>query len=148
MKRVNYKKIYAIVKRNIAFFLSMFAVYVVSYMIITSLIFNQFMFPMNYIWYMCLIALIISLILNVILSFDKLNFIVQSLLIYLTITISIYVVGFFTNIFTRDISFWIFSLVINLVGLCILLGIVIIRRILENKDLNAKLKDFQEKDNL
>ncbi len=147
MKKINYKMLYAIITRYIAFFLSMFAVYVVSYTIITSFIFGQFMLPMNYIWYMCIIALVISMILNVILAFNKLNFIIQSLLIYLIIAASIYFVGFFTNIFTRDISFWFFSLIINLVGLCILLGIVIIRRTIENKDLNAKLKDYQEKDN-
>ncbi len=147
MKKINFKKLYAILTRYIAFFLCMFAVYVCSYVVITSMIFGHFTFPMNFIWYMFLVAAIISAILNSILSFNRLNFIIQSLLIYVTITASIYFIGFFTNIFTRDVSFWIFSIIINLVGLCILLGIVTVRRTIENKDLNAKLKDYQEKDN-
>ena len=79
----------------------------------------------------------------IILSLNKLNCIIQAVLIYITVTISIYFVGFYTNIFTRDGSFWLFSLIINLSGLCILLGYVMIKRTIENKTLNEKLKNYQ-----
>ena len=121
----------------------LFTIYIGCYSIVNALIFKNFYFPLNYIGFIYLISMVISLILMIILSLNKLNFIIQAVLIYITVTISIYFVGFYTNIFTRDGSFWLFSLIINLSGLCILLGYVMIKRTIENKKLNEKLKNYQ-----
>ena len=91
-------------------------------------------------------ACVVAAILSLVLYFDKLNFIVQAVLIYVIVTISIYFVGFYTNCFTTDKNFWLFSLIINLIGLTLLFGVIIVKRTIENKDLNKKLQQFQERD--
>lgn len=143
MKKITFNKIYCLLRKYVTLFLCLFGVYVGSYAFITSVIFKNFYFPLNYLGYMLLISCIISLIIMVILQFNRLNFILQYLLIYVVVTASIYFIGFFTNIFIQNVSFWIFSLIINLCGLCVLLGYVIIRRTIENKDLNNQLKKYQ-----
>jgi hypothetical protein len=39
-----------------------------------------------------------------------------------------------------------FSLIINLAGLSLLFGIIIVKRTLENRDLNKKLQSYQDRD--
>ena len=146
MNNLNIKKIYFVITRYISFLLSLFAVYVGSYSLISLWIFKQYIFPINYIGVLFLTAAIVALILSLVLYFDKLNFIVQAVLIYVIVTISIYFVGFYTNCFTTDTNFWLFSLIINLIGLSLLFGVIIIKRTLENKDLNKKLQQYQERD--
>ena len=146
MNNINLKKIYFIFTRYVSFLLILFAVYVGSYAFISLNIFKQYIFPINYISILFITACIVAAILSVVLYFDKLNFIVQAVLIYVIVTISIYFVGFYTNCFTTDTNFWLFSLIINLIGLTLLFGVIIVKRTIENKDLNKKLQQFQERD--
>ncbi len=146
MNKINLKKIYFILVRFISFLLCLFAVYVGCYAVISLSIFKQYIFPINYIGILFFTACIVAAILTLVLSFDKLNFIVQAVLIYVIVTISIYFVGFYTNCFTTDGNFWLFSLIINLAGLTLLFGVIIIKRTLENRDLNKKLQQYQERD--
>ena len=140
------KRCYLILVRFISFLLSLFAVYVGCYAIISLGVFKQYIFPINYLSVLFFTACIVAAILTVVLYFDKLNFIVQAVLIYVIVTISIYFVGFYTNCFTTDKNFWLFSLIINLIGLSLLFGVIIIKRTLENRDLNQKLQKYQERD--
>lgn len=140
------KRCYLILVRFISFLLSLFAVYVGCYAIISLGVFKQYIFPINYLSVLFFTACIVAAILTVVLYFDKLNFIVQAVLIYVIVTISIYFVGFYTNCFTTDKNFWLFSLIINLIGLSLLFGVIIIKRTLENRDLNKKLQKYQERD--
>ncbi|MBQ4571501.1 MAG: hypothetical protein IJB21_07380 [Bacilli bacterium] len=140
------KRCYLILIRFISFLLSLFAVYVGCYAIISLGVFKQYIFPINYLGVLFFTACIVAAILTVVLYFDKLNFIVQAVLIYVIVTISIYFVGFYTNCFTTDKNFWLFSLIINLIGLTLLFGVIIIKRTLENRDLNNKLQKYQERD--
>ena len=146
MNKINLKKIYFILVRFISFLLCLFAVYVGCYAVISLSIFKQYIFPINYIGILFLTACIVAAILTLVLHFDKLNFIVQAVLIYVIVTISIYFVGFYTNCFTTDGNFWLFSLIINLAGLTLLFGVIIIKRTLENRDLNKKLQQYQDRD--
>jgi hypothetical protein len=146
MSNINLKKIYFIFTRYVSFLLILFAVYVGSYAFISLCVFKQYIFPINYISILFITACIVAAILSVVLYFDKLNFIVQAVLIYVIVTISIYFVGFYTNCFTTDTNFWLFSLIINLIGLTLLFGVIIVKRTIENKDLNKKLQQFQERD--
>lgn len=141
--KLSLNKVLFYLRRYLLLFMCLFTIYIGCYSIVNALIFKNFYFPLNYIGFIYLISMVISLILVIILSLNKLNFIIQAVLIYITVTISIYFVGFYTNIFTRDGSFWLFSLIINLSGLCILLGYVMIKRTIENKKLNEKLKNYQ-----
>ena len=140
------KRCYLILIRFISFLLSLFAVYVGCYAVISLGVFKQYIFPINYLGVLFFTACIVAAILTVVLYFDKLNFIVQAVLIYVIVTISIYFVGFYTNCFTTDKNFWLFSLIINLIGLTLLFGVIIIKRTLENRDLNNKLQKYQERD--
>lgn len=146
MNKINLKKIYFILVRFISFLLCLFAVYVGCYSVISLSIFKQYIFPINYIGILFFTACIVAAILTLVLYFDKLNFIVQAVLIYVIVTISIYFVGFYTNCFTADGNFWLFSLIINLAGLTLLFGVVIVKRTLENRDLNKKLQQYQDRD--
>lgn len=146
MKKINLRKIYFILVRFISFLLCLFAVYVGCYSVISLSIFKQYIFPINYIGILFFTACIVAAILTLVLYFDKLNFIVQAVLIYVIVTISIYFVGFYTNCFTTDGNFWLFSLIINLAGLTLLFGVIIIKRTLENRDLNKKLQQYQDRD--
>ena len=140
------KKIYYVFKRYISTLLSIFAVYVGCYGFISVLVFDQYTLPLNYLFIIFITACIVAAILTGILIINKLNFIVQAILIYVIVTISIYFVGFYTNRFTRDNNFWIYSTIINLTCLSILFGIIIIKRTIENKKLNAQLQKYQERD--
>ncbi len=140
------RKWYLILIRFISFLLSLFAVYVGCYAVISLSIFKQYIFPINYIGILFLTACIVAAILTVVLYFDKLNFIVQAVLIYIIVTASIYFVGFYTNCFTSDNDFWLFSSIINLAGLSLLFGVIVVKRTLENRDLNKKLQKYQERD--
>ena len=140
------KRCYLILVRFVSFLLSLFAVYVGCYAVISLGVFKQYIFPINYLSVLFFTACIVAAILTVVLYFDKLNFIVQAVLIYVIVTISIYFVGFYTNCFTTDKNFWLFSLIINLIGLSLLFGVIIIKRTLENRDLNKKLQKYQERD--
>ena len=146
MNKINLKKIYFILVRFISFLLCLFAVYVGCYAVISLSIFKQYIFHINYIGILFLTACIVAAILTLVLYFDKLIFIVQAVLIYVIVTISIYFVGFYTNCFTTDGNFWLFSLIINLAGLTLLFGVIIIKRTLENRDLNKKLQQYQDRD--
>lgn len=146
MNKINLRKIYFILVRFISFLLCLFAVYVGCYSVISLSIFKQYIFPINYIGILFFTACIVAAILTLVLYFDKLNFIVQAVLIYVIVTISIYFVGFYTNCFTTDGNFWLFSLIINLAGLTLLFGVIIIKRTLENRDLNKKLQQYQDRD--
>lgn len=146
MNNLNLKKIYFILTRYVSFLLILFAVYVGSYSIISLAIFKQYIFPINYIGVLFITACLVAAILSLVLYFDIFNFIVQAVLIYVIVTISIYFVGFYTNCFTTDTNFWLFSLIINLIGLSLLFGVIIIKRTLENKDLNKKLQQYQDRD--
>lgn len=146
MSKINLKKIYFMFTRYVSFLLVLFAVYVGSYSFISLSIFKQYIFPINYIGILFLTASIVAFILLIVLYFDKLNFILQAVIIYVIVTISIYFVGFYTNCFTTDKNFWLFSLIINLIGLTLLFGVIIIKRTLENRDLNKKLQQYQERD--
>lgn len=140
------KRCYLILVRFISFLLSLFAVYVGCYAVISLGVFKQYIFPINYLSILFFTACVVAAILTIVLYFDKLNFIVQAVLIYVIVTISIYFVGFYTNCFTTDKNFWLFSLIINLIGLTLLFGVIIIKRTLENRDLNNKLQKYQERD--
>ena len=140
------KRCYLILVRFISFLLSLFAVYVGCYAVISLGVFKQYIFPINYLSILFFTACVVAAILTIVLYFDKLNFIVQAVLIYVIVTISIYFVGFYTNCFTTDKNFWLFSLIINLIGLTLLFGVIIIKRTLENRDLNKKLQKYQERD--
>ena len=140
------KKIYFIFKRYLSTLLSMFAVFVGCYGFISVLVFNQYILPLNYVLMIFITACIVAAILTGILIINKLNFIVQAVLIYVIVTISIYFVGFYTNRFTRDNDFWLFSIIINLVCISLLFGIITIKRTLENKKLNSQLQKYQERD--
>lgn len=140
------KRCYLILIRFISFLLSLFAVYVGCYAVISLGVFKQYIFPINYLSILFFTACVVAAILTIVLYFDKLNFIVQAVLIYVIVTISIYFVGFYTNCFTTDKNFWLFSLIINLIGLTLLFGVIIIKRTLENRDLNNKLQKYQERD--
>ncbi|MBE6131266.1 MAG: hypothetical protein E7183_06045 [Erysipelotrichaceae bacterium] len=140
------KRCYLILVRFMSFLLSLFAVYVGCYAVISLGVFKQYIFPINYLSILFFTACIVAAILTVVLYFDKINFIVQAVLIYVIVTISIYFVGFYTNCFTTDKNFWLFSLIINLIGLTLLFGVIIIKRTLENRDLNKKLQKYQERD--
>ena len=146
MNKIMLRKIFFITKRYISTMLTMFALYVGCYALISGFVFDQFIFPLNYLLIIFITACLVSAIVTGILEINKLNFIVQAVSIYVIVTISIYFVGFYTNRFTRDNNFWIFSLIINLVCLCILFGIIIIKRTLENKKLNNQLQKYQERD--
>lgn len=146
MNKTLMKKVFYFIERFFALALILFAVYVFCYGVISLAIFKQHIFPINYIIVLFITACIISLVLTLLLLLDKLNFILQAVLIYLIVTISVYFVGFYTNCFTYDVSFWIFSLLINLIGLAILFVILYIKRSIENRDLNQKLKDYKERD--
>ena len=146
MNKQNLKTISFILIRYISFLLTLFAVYVGSYAFISLCVFKQYIFPINYIAILFLTASLVAAILSIVLYFDKFNFIVQAVLIYVIVTISIYFVGFYTNCFTTDSNFWLFSLIINLIGLTLLFGVIIIKRTIENKDLNKKLQQYQERD--
>ena len=108
MSKISLRKIYTILIRFISFLLILFAVYVGSYAFISLSIFKQYIFPINYITVLFLTACVVAAILSLVLYFDKLNFIVQAVLIYVIVTISIYFVGFYTNCFTTDKNFWLF----------------------------------------
>lgn len=140
------KRCYLILVRFVSFLLSLFAVYVGCYAVISLGVFKQYIFPINYLSVLFFTACIVAAILTVVLYFNKINFIVQAVLIYIIVTISIYFVGFYTNCFTTDKNFWLFSLIINLIGLSLLFGVIIIKRTLENRDLNKKLQKYQERD--
>lgn len=146
MNKNKLRKCYYVLIRFISFLLSLFAVYVGCYAIISLSIFKQYIFPINYLTVLFFTACIVAAILTAVMYFDKLNFIVQAVLIYVIVTISIYFVGFYTNCFTTDKSFWLFSLIINLAGLTLLFSVIIIKRTLENRDLNKKLQEYQERD--
>lgn len=138
-------QIFLYLKRYLSFVLCLFAIYMGCYVVITHFVFGNYNLPITYISYIFVISLITSLILLIILRINKLSFIGQIVLIYITITISIYFVGFLTKCFKNDATFWISSLVINLIGLVILLLVMLIKNYLENKKLNDTLKDYKEK---
>lgn len=146
MNKALMKKIFYFVERFFSLALILFAVYVFCYGVISLAIFKQHIFPINYILVLFVTACVISLVLTIILDINKLNFILQAILIYIIVTASVYFVGFYTNCFTYDVSFWIFSLIINLIALGILFGIIYVKRILENRDLNKKLQSYKERD--
>ena len=146
MNKLKLKKIMFILVRFISFMLCMFAVYVGCYSVISLTIFKQYIFPINYIGILFLTASIVAAILTALMYFNKLNFIVQAVLVYVIVTISIYFIGFYTNCFTQNRDFWLFSLIINLAGLSLLFGIIIVKRTLENRDLNKKLQSYQDRD--
>ena len=146
MNKLKLKKIMFILVRFISFMLCMFAVYVGCYSVISLAIFKQYIFPINYIGILFLTAAIVAAILTGLMYFNKLNFIVQAVLVYVIVTVSIYFIGFFTNCFTQNRDFWLFSLIINLAGLSLLFGIIIVKRTLENRDLNKKLQNYQDRD--
>ena len=146
MNKLKLKKIMFILVRFISFTLCMFAVYVGCYSVISLAIFKQYIFPINYIGILFLTASIVAAILTGLMYFNKLNFIVQAILVYVIVTVSIYFIGFFTNCFTQNRDFWLFSLIINLAGLSLLFGIIIVKRTLENRDLNKKLQNYQDRD--
>lgn len=146
MNKLKLKKIMLILARFISFMLCMFAVYVGCYSVISLAIFKQYIFPINYIGILFFTASIVAAILTALMYFNKLNFIVQAVLVYVIVTISIYFIGFYTNCFTQNRDFWLFSLIINLAGLSLLFGIIIVKRTLENRDLNKKLQNYQDRD--
>lgn len=146
MNKLKLKKTMFILVRFISFMLCMFAVYVGCYSVISLTIFKQYIFPINYIGILFLTASIVAAILTALMYFNKLNFIVQAVLVYVIVTISIYFIGFYTNCFTQNRDFWLFSLIINLAGLSLLFGIIIVKRTLENRDLNKKLQSYQDRD--
>lgn len=146
MNKLKLKKTMFILVRFISFMLCMFAVYVGCYSVISLTIFKQYIFPINYIGILFLTASIVAAILTALMYFNKLNFIVQAVLVYVIVTISIYFIGFYTNCFTQNSDFWLFSLIINLAGLSLLFGIIIVNRTLENRDLNKKLQSYQDRD--
>ena len=146
MNKLKLKKIMFILVRFISFMLCMFAVYVGCYSVISLAIFKQYIFPINYIGILFFTASIVAVILTALMYFNKLNFIVQAVLVYVIVAISIYFIGFYTNCFTQDRDFWLFSLIINLAGLSLLFGIIIVKRTLENRDLNKKLQNYQDRD--
>lgn len=146
MDKKTLRTCYLIFIRFVSFVLSLFAVYVGCYAVISLSIFKQYIFPINYVGILFFTACIVAAILTAVLYFDKLNFIVQAVLIYVIVTISIYFVGFYTNCFTTDKDFWLFSLIINLAGLTLLFSVIIIKRTLENRNLNRKLQEYQERD--
>ena len=124
MNKALMKRIFYFVERFFSLALILFAVYVFCYGVISLAIFKQHIFPINYILVLFVTACVISLVLTIILDINKLNFILQAILIYIIVTASVYFVGFYTNCFTYDVSFWIFSLIINLIALGILFGII------------------------
>lgn len=146
MNKLKLKKIMFILARFVSFMLCMFAVYVGCYSVISLAIFKQYIFPINYIGILFFTASIVAAILTALMYFNKLNFIVQAVLVYVIVTISIYFIGFYTNCFTQNRDFWLFSLIINLAGLSLLFGIIIVKRTLENRDLNKKLQNYQDRD--
>ena len=146
MNKLKLKKIMLILARFISFMLCMFAVYVGCYSVISLAIFKQYIFPINYIGILFFTASIVAVILTALMYFNKLNFIVQAVLVYVIVAISIYFIGFYTNCFTQNRDFWLFSLIINLAGLSLLFGIIIVKRTLENRDLNKKLQNYQDRD--
>ena len=146
MNKLKLKKIMLILARFISFMLCMFAVYVGCYSVISLAIFKQYIFPINYIGILFFTASIVAVILTALMYFNKLNFIVQAVLVYVIVAISIYFIGFYTNCFTQDRDFWLFSSIINLAGLSLLFGIIIVKRTLENRDLNKKLQNYQDRD--
>lgn len=143
---MNIDKILSLVSRFVSFVLYLFAIYLTVYLAITFFVFGNYFIPINYILYILVVALGASLLLSIILSINSLNDLIQVLLVYATIVSSIYFVGFFTNCFIRNSTFWISSIIINLVGLCILFVVIAIRRTYENKLLNQTLKNFKERD--
>mgnify|MGYP003441690149 FL=1 len=146
MNKLKLKKIMFILARFVSFMLCMFAVYVGCYSVISLAIFKQYIFPINYIGILFFTASIVAVILTALMYFNKLNFIVQAVLVYVIVAISIYFIGFYTNCFTQNRDFWLFSLIINLAGLSLLFGIIIVKRTLENRDLNKKLQNYQDRD--
>ena len=97
MNKLKLKKTMFILVRFISFMLCMFAVYVGCYSVISLTIFKQYIFPINYIGILFLTASIVAAILTALMYFNKLNFIVQAVLVYVIVTISIYFIGFYTN---------------------------------------------------
>lgn len=146
MNKALIRKIYFISVRFVSFMLCLFAVYVGCYSVISLCIFKQYIFPINYINFLFATACIVGAILTALMYFNKINFIVQAVLIYVIVAVSIYFIGFYTNCFTQNRDFWLFSLIINLAGLSLLFGVIIIKRTLENRDLNKKLQNYQDRD--
>lgn len=133
-------------KKFISAFLAMFTTYTCMYTLIATLFLERFSFPFVYIRFIFFISIITSLILLFILKLNKLNFIMQTTLIYLVITLSIYFIGFYTLIFVNTKAFWLASILINVVGFIVILGIVWIKKIIENKKLNNSLNKFKGSD--
>lgn len=122
-----------------------FTVYVLGYSLITSTIFHFFNLPLNYLLYILLVSIVVTIILVLILKIESINAYFQTSLIYITYSISIYVIGFVTKCFIMNSTFWISSILINLVGAIIILSITLINRSVENKRLNRILNEYKEK---
>lgn len=140
------EKIFSILKKYISQALYLFAIYLSLYVVITFFVFGNYVIPINYIAYILIVALLASVVLSIIININHLTAIIQGLLVYITILVSTYCVGFFTNCFTRTSAFFIASIIINLIGLCILFVGIIIKRTFENKKLNETLQSYKERE--
>lgn len=135
-----------LIKRFVLSFFMMIAIYICCYSIITYSIFGNYSMPLNYIAEIGIIAFGTSLILTLILSFDKLFIVVQAILVYLTIIVSVYLVGFYTGFFISNYTFWKMSILINIIAVILYVTFVVLRRYFINKKLNDELKSYKERD--
>lgn len=135
-----------LIKRFVLSFFMMITIYICCYSVITYSIFGNYSMPLNYIAEIGIIAFGTSLILTLILSFDKLFMVLQAILVYLIIIISVYLVGFYTGFFISNYTFWKMSILINAIALILYVGFVVLRSYLINKKLNDELKSYKERE--
>lgn len=140
------RRISLVIKSYSSLVLCLFSIYVGTYAVISHFVFHNFNFPLNYMLYIFVIAVVVAVVLYGLLKIDKLSNLIQSLLIYVLIALSIYIVGFLTDCFTMNLAFWISTLIINLICATIVTCVILYRSNKVNEDLNSKLKSFKERD--
>lgn len=138
-------KLRNVFKSMLLTFLIVLPITIFVYVMIEHFIFEQNAVHFSYLFYITLIALGFSIILNLFYRINKINSLVQIIITYFLIVIMIYSIGVLCGWFNeRIMAYLCFGLLCNFVGVSLIATIVLLTRYLQFKKLNDNLIKFKE----